>query len=37
VTALPYGGRLAIIRPFDGLRTSVGVQGEKGLLRIRYD
>jgi len=41
---LPYGGRLAI-RPFDGsfvklrgdLRTSVGVHGEKGLLRIRHD
>jgi len=44
VTALPYCGRLAI-RPFDGpfvklrgdLRTGVGVQGEKRLLRIRHD
>jgi len=36
VTALPYGGRLAI-KPFDGLRTGVEVQGEKGLLRIRHD
>jgi len=34
--ALPYGERLAI-KPFYGLRTGVGVQGEKGLLRIRHD
>gem|GEM_PF-1557670 len=36
MTAPSYYGRLAS-KPFDGLRTGIGVQGEKGLLRIRYD
>jgi len=35
--ALPYYGERLAIKPFYGLRTGVGVQGERGLLRIRHD